>query len=160
MKHLTRSLALAALLTSFGAGYSAAYAAEADSHPTAAFIKGVRTMEEMHMIDTDKDGTVSKEEWKAYQERIFDALDKDKNGFLEPEEFYGKPAETVIPFATLGYAHGLMTKQMFGKIDANGDGKVSKEEFVAYMMKAFDMMDKDKKGMLGTADFIVQKQAQ
>jgi hypothetical protein len=46
---------------------------------------------------------------------------------------------------------------MFGKLDANGDGKVSKDEYLAFQMKIFDMMDAHKKQQLGVADFIVQK---
>ena len=40
------------------------------------------------------------------------------------------------------------------KIDANGDGKISREEFLAYHRKIFDMLDKQKKGMVGLVDFI------
>jgi Ca2+-binding EF-hand superfamily protein len=153
MKALTRSLILAALFTAYGV---VSHAEDMVLYATQGYIDGLRTKKMMHMIDTDHDGTVSKEEWRAYQERVFAALDKDHDGFLEPEEFFGKPADTVIPFATLGYAHGLMTKQMFGKIDANGDGKVSKEEYLNYQSKIFDMMDTQKKGQLNVADFIVK----
>jgi len=45
---------------------------------------------------------------------------------------------------------------MFGKIDANHDGKVSRDEFISYQAKIFDMMDTSKKQELGIADFIVK----
>jgi Ca2+-binding EF-hand superfamily protein len=156
MKRLTRSLVLTALLASVGA---AAYAEDMVLYATPGYIEGLRTKEMMHMIDTDKDGMVSKDEWIAYQEKVFTALDKNKDGFLEPDEFFDMPSGTVIPFATLAYSHGLMTKQMFGKIDANGDGKLSKDEFLSYQMKIFDMMDAQKQQQLSVADFILQKPA-
>ena len=152
-------LLITALLTLCALAAGAAYAEDMVLYATPGYIEGLRTKDMMHMIDTDKDGTVSKDEWLAYQERVFVALDKDKDGFLEPSEFYGPSNGNVIPFATLGYAHGLMSKEMFGKIDANGDGKVSKEEYLAFQMKIFDMMDSHKKQQLGVADFIVQKPA-
>jgi hypothetical protein len=157
MRIRNRSSALFALIALSALGGSATFAEDMVLYATPGYIDGLRTKEMMHRIDTDKDGTVSKDEWIAYQERVFVALDKNKDGFLEADEFYGPANATVIPFATLGYAHGLMSKEMFGKLDANGDGKVSKDEYLAFQMKIFDMMDAHKKQQLGVADFLVQK---
>jgi len=119
---------------------------------TGGYATALKTMDMMHMIDTNKDGKVSKDEWVAYQTRLFTALDKNKDGFLDVEEFYGNPKS--VDFATGGYASALETKQMFGKIDANGDGKVSREEYMSFQMKVWDMMDTNKKQEVGVADWI------
>jgi hypothetical protein len=158
MRIRNRLLALATLSIGALAG-SAAYAEDMVLYATPGYIEGLRTKEMMHMIDADKDGTVSKDEWIAYQERVFVALDKNKDGFLEADEFYGPASANVIPFATLGYAHGLMSREMFGKIDTKGAGKVSKDDYLAFQMKIFELMDAHKKQQLGVADFIVQKPA-
>jgi hypothetical protein len=44
---------------------------------------------------------------------------------------------------------------MFGKIDTDGDGRISREEFIRYQMKIFDMMDTSRthKGLLGPGQF-------
>ena len=121
---------------------------------TGGYATGLRTMEMMHMIDSNKDGKISKDEWVAYQTQLFTALDKNKDGILDTQEFYGDPKP--VDFATGGYARALETKQMFGKIDANGDGKVSREEYINFQVKVFDMMDTNKKHELGVADFITK----
>jgi Ca2+-binding EF-hand superfamily protein len=123
------------------------------SFATGGYAKGLRTMAMMHMIDTNNDGMVSLDEWRAFQERSFDALDKNKSGFLDESEFTGT-SRGEVAFATAAYARGLMTNEMFKKIDADGDGKISKEEFLSYQRKIFEMLDRTKKGMVGQTDFI------
>ena len=150
-----RSLVLATILALGSLAQSVSFADDMASIATGGYATGLRTMEMMHMIDANKDGKVSRDEWIAFQERVFAGLDKDKSGFLEVAEFYGSPSDANA-FATAAYARGLRTQEMFGKIDANGDGKVSREEFMSYQTKIFDMMDKGKKQELGIADFIVK----
>jgi EF hand len=154
MKIANRLLTVMVLIGTFSAP---AWAEDMVLYATPGYVDALRTKEMMHMIDTNKDGTVSKDEWLAYQGRVFDALDSNHDGFLEPEEFYGKSADTTIPFATIAYTHGLMTKQMFGKIDASQHGKISKQDYLDYQTKIFDMMDTQKQEKLGVADFIVKK---
>jgi Ca2+-binding EF-hand superfamily protein len=132
---------------------STAFADDMVSFATGGYATGLRTMEMMQMIDTNKDGMVSKDEWVAYQERVFKTLDKDGDGSLDAEEFYGHPKP--ISFATGGYAHGLETQHMFGKIDANGDGKVSHDEYIDFQIKVFEMMDTRKTHELSASDFII-----
>jgi hypothetical protein len=60
----------------------------------------------------------------------------------------------MASFATAGYARGLQTKEMMHKIDTDGDGTVSHDEFIAYQTKVFDMMDQNHAGSLGPQEFL------
>jgi hypothetical protein len=132
---------------------SLAHADDMVSFATGGYARGLRTMAEMHKIDTDGDGTVSKAEWLAYQEKVFAALDKNRTGVVDEKEFLSQSSD-MATFATGGYAHGLQTKAMMHKIDTDGDGTVSHDEFIAYQNKVFDMMDKNKSGSLGPQEFL------
>jgi Ca2+-binding EF-hand superfamily protein len=132
---------------------SLAHADDMVSFATGGYARGLRTMAEMHKIDTDGDGTVSKAEWLAYQEKVFAALDRSKSGVVDEKEFLS-PSSDMATFATGGYARGLQTKALMHKIDTDGDGTVSHDEFIAYQSKVFDMMDKNKNGSLGPQEFL------
>ena len=145
---------LAVILAGLGCA-SLASADDMASFATGGYARGLRTMDEMHKIDTDGDGTVSKAEWLAYQEKVWSALDKDKNGTIDEKEFLA-PSHDMATFATGGYARGLQTKAMMHKIDTDGDGSVSHDEFIAYETKVFDMMDKNHTGSLGPQEFLAR----
>jgi len=57
---------------------------------TGGYARGLQTKAMMHKIDTDNDGTVSHDEFIAYQSKVFDMMDKTKSGSLGPQEFLGK----------------------------------------------------------------------
>jgi hypothetical protein len=50
-------------------------------------------------------------------------------------------ADDMVSFSTGGYARGLRTKEMMHKIDTDGDGTISHDEYITYQLKIFDMMD-------------------
>jgi hypothetical protein len=143
-------------VTVFLAALTCASLANADgmaSFATGGYARGLRTVSEMHKIDTNGHGTISKAEWLAYQEKVFAALDKKKTGVVDEKEFL-TPSSDLVTFATGGYARGLQTKAMMHKIDADGDGTVSHDEFIGYQAKVFDMMDVNKSGAVGPRDFL------
>jgi hypothetical protein len=93
-------------------------------------------------------------EWIAFQNKVFAMLDKKKTGKVDEPEYMAASPE-VASFATGGYASGLLTPEMFKKIDTDGDGTISQREFLSYQLRIFDMMDTSSthKGMLGPGEF-------
>jgi EF hand/EF-hand domain pair len=63
-------------------------------------------------------------------------------------------AEDMVSFATGGYASGLRSEKLMNKMDTNGDGMVSKAEWLAAQEKMFAMLDKKKTGILDAKAFI------
>jgi EF hand len=133
--------------------YSAASLADdMASFATGGYARGLRSEKLMHKIDTNGDGMISKDEWIAYQEKVFAMLDKKKTGSLDAKTFIDPTGGSdLVTFATGGYARGLRTKAMMHKIDTDGDGTISHDEYIAYQIKIFDMMDTSTahKGMVG-----------
>jgi hypothetical protein len=109
---------------------------------TASYATGLRTKEMKNLMDSDGDGMVSRAEWDAYQEKVFTRLDTHKRGRLNVSIFAGRTAVRLgSDFATGGYAQGLSSTELAKKIDANGDGWISHEEWMAYQEKVFDLMN-------------------
>lgn len=134
-----------------------AYPAHSDdmaSFATGGYASGLRTRAVMHKIDANHDHMISRDEWLSFQNKVFAMLDENNTGKVDEAEYMrGHPA--LASFATGGYASGLLTREMFNKIDANHDGTISRDEFIDYQLKVYDMMDtsSDHKGMLGPGEF-------
>ena len=102
-------------------------------------------------MDTDRDGTVSKQEFTAYMEAQFDKADADHDGTLDRNEM--KQLRKILGMTTASAqktstAPSSATKLSITALDKDNDGTVSKQEFRAYMESQFDKADADRDGTL------------
>ena len=65
---------------------AAAQKASVPKKPDKTTIAQEHAMELLLLMDTDKNGKVSKKEWMKFMEAEFDRLDEDKKGELDPQE--------------------------------------------------------------------------
>lgn len=164
---------LAASLSAFtliAAGSAFAQQGDARPDPKADFKRTelVARMEAAFAkLDTNGDGKVTAEERKALRDaRIaerFKRLDADGNGAVTLEEMQAshdkrpdaarmKDGERKFRPAK-AHGHGFGARGgMLGKMDANKDGVITKEEFMAPALARFDKMDTDRDGVLTAAE--------
>ncbi|WP_299662008.1 hypothetical protein [uncultured Ruegeria sp.] len=106
---------------------------------TAALLAGVASAEtvaelhetELNNIDKNNDGFLSKDEFNAFSDYAFQAMDDDQNGTLGMNE--------AKPFLDI---------KQFQKVDRNGDSIISRPEFDAQMGSDFTSADQDGNGQL------------
>jgi len=55
---------------------------------TGGYARGLQTKSMMHKIDTDSDGTVSHDEFIAYQTKLFDMMDKNHTDHWARRNFW------------------------------------------------------------------------
>jgi Ca2+-binding EF-hand superfamily protein len=92
--------------------------------------------------DGNKDGTVTCEEWKSYADALFNQFDGGKDGFLIAGEYRAlAQADRLFEVVPLDY------------FDGDGDGRVSRSEFVNKPNRAFAVLDKNKDCALGRDEF-------
>jgi Ca2+-binding EF-hand superfamily protein len=86
-------------------------------------------------LDRDNDGRISRSEWQR-DERVFDRIDADKDGFLTKEELRSAAAEF----------HGRRRGGL-REMDADADGNISRSEWKG-KGETFNRLDANKDGLL------------
>lgn len=118
----------------------------------------------VELFDLDKNGRLSKTELqKALDD--FARLDENSDGEIDPRELMGPPpgerpgmpivrpegpAESVVEKPRAGSP--ISRNPIFARLDANGDGRISKEEAPARMQQGFEKIDTDGSGDLSESE--------
>lgn len=121
---------------------------------TGGYARAVQTMEMMEMIDANGNQMVSKEEFNTYYTKLFITLDKNKDNYLDEKEWIGKKDDHVIAEATGGYLRELRSMKVMGAMDVDGNGKVSKQEFLAFNEVIFKRMDIKEEGEVDPGNWL------
>jgi spore coat protein H len=103
----------------------------------------------MEIFDADKDGNLSKAEWTAVIDKMFATADKEKRGWVRQLDVATAINDLVPKNNDGGPRPGLwLAKPLMTRVDADKDGKATREEFTAAANKLFADFDADKRGML------------
>ncbi len=163
--------AAAALLLSAGMAHAETAAAPADAPAVAAEKAApegkpvVKRRPMLENMDRDQDGFVDAAEADEFTSDQFDQIDNNKDGFITAEEMdtyhhsrrgiwekerkgdvEGAPQMPPEVEARLKARAAAHNKERFSSVDPDGDGKVTKEEFLKHAQERHKKMDLDGDG--------------
>ena len=131
---------ISGMLLSIAAISSPVFAADA-MVGTGGYARQLQKMEMMKMLDADGNHMVTAAEADSYYNSVFDALNKDGDDSLDAKEWAGPTKHSKLDLATGGYSRELRSMKMMGKMDADGDHKVTREEFLTFHKDVFAKLD-------------------
>jgi Ca2+-binding EF-hand superfamily protein len=98
----------------------------------------------LRLLDANGDGRISKAEL-AKASDLFEQLDQNRDGELDMFELLGPPPDGPRMERGEGDRPG---RPFFGRLDANQDGKITKDELPERLRDRFDQFDRNGDGVL------------
>lgn len=117
------------------------------STPAMAQMRGEGIFER---ADANDDGSVTRDEFIAARADLFTKLDRNSDGYIDSNDVPKRLAARRQQQGGRDF--------MVGQFDADGDGKVSKEEFVNGPTLAFDRADTNKDNVLDAKELAAAKE--
>jgi hypothetical protein len=93
-------------------------------------------------IDTNRDRMLQFGEIQAARAQMFDRMDANRNGRLDPDEVR-TAVEQVKAKRDFQSAQVAGFKAQAGRMDSNGDGKISRDEFAGFIPDRLLRADKN-----------------
>ncbi|KAF0170919.1 MAG: signal transduction protein [Hyphomonadaceae bacterium] len=97
-------------------------------------------LERLAMADVNRDGAITRAEVRTAREQGFRRVDANSDGFITADEREQMAAAAAAKGRGKG-GEGGAGGAAGGGADANGDGKVSRDEFLNSPMRGFDRLD-------------------
>lgn len=94
----------------------------------------------LELADANNDGKVTRQEYIDSRAAQFARMDRNGDGVVDDADARQQADQSAMA--------KRMANAMRGRIDANSDGKISKDEFVNAPTMLFDRFDGDKNGEL------------
>lgn len=121
---------------------------------TGGYARELQTKEMMEMLDANGNSMVTKEEFNNYYNKVFDILDKNKDGHLDEKEWIGATKDIKPSLATGGYVRELGSVKLMGSMDIDKNNKVSRQEFMAFHATIFNRMDLKNEGEIDPQNWL------
>jgi Ca2+-binding EF-hand superfamily protein len=118
--------------------------------PVTALSQGLgRGTDFLEKMDGDGDGRVTRDEFIAGRAELFAKRDRNSDGYLDRADLGKRAARRM----------GNRKSDARDRLDTNGDGKISKDEFVSGDTPMFGMADKNDDGVLDSKELEAAKAA-
>jgi len=97
-------------------------------------------------FDANEDGVIAKAEYMEFIDERFDKMDTDGNGTITKEDLYNSRFYTFLP---------ELAEAVFRDSDVDNSGTITRKEMLEAEEKRFSMMDENGDGKLTKSEFVV-----